>query len=81
MGLVGVKWFLSRSVSAVAARRVDRPEFLEIEFGDRLELVGQSRTFEVVRQVVEPGAVFILQSNQRRHRGFPTSGPWRETRG
>jgi hypothetical protein len=63
MGLVGVKWFLSRSVSAVAARRVDRLEFLEIEFGDRLELVGQSRTFEVVRQVVEPSAVFILQSD------------------
>jgi len=68
MGLVGVKWFLSPSVSAVAARRVDRLEFLEVEVGDRLELV-------------EPGAVFVLQSDQRRNRGCPTSGPWRETRG
>ena len=81
MGLVGVKWFLSPSVSAVAARRVDRLEFLEVEVGDHLELVGQSRSFEVVRQVVEPGAVFVLQSDQRRNRGCPTSGPWRETRG
>ena len=79
MGLVGVKWFLSPSVSAVAARRVDRLEFLEVEVGDHLELVGQSRSFEVV--LVEPGAVFVLQSDQRRNRGCPTSGPWRETRG
>jgi hypothetical protein len=68
MGLVGVKWFLSPSVPAVAARRVDR-----------LELVGQSRSFKVVRQVVEPGAVLVLQSNQRRHRCCPTPGAWRET--
>jgi len=81
MGLADVKWFLSPSVPAVTARRVDRLEFLEVEVGDRLELVGQSRSFEVVRQVVEPGAVFVLQSDQRRNRGRPTSGPWRETRG
>ena len=55
-----VKWFLSSSVPAVAARRVDRLELLEIELGNCLELVGQSRSFEVVRQVVEPGAVFVL---------------------
>ena len=79
MGLVGVKWFLSPSVSAVAARRVDRLEFLEVEVGDHLELVGQSRSSEVV--LVEPGAVFVLQSDQRRNRGCPTSGSWRETRG
>ena len=81
MGLVGVKWFLSPSVPAVAARWVDRLELIEIEVGDRLEFVGQSRSFEVVRQVVEPGAVFVLQSDQRRNRGCPTSGSWRETRG
>ena len=80
MGLVGVKWFLSPSVPAVAARRVDRLEFLEVEVCDRLELVGQSRSFEVVRQVVEPGAVFVLQSDQRLHRCCPTPGAWRETR-
>ena len=79
MRLVRVKWFLSRSVSAVAARRVDRLEFLEVEVGDHLERVGQSRSFEVV--LVEPGAVFVLQSDQRRNRGCPTSGSWRETRG
>ena len=80
MGLVGVKWFLSPSVPTVASRRVDRLELLEIEVGDRLELVGQSRSFEVARQVVEPGAVLVLQSDQCRHCGCPTPGAWRETR-
>src|SRR6516225_11453129 len=80
MGLVGVKWFLSRSVPTVAARRVDRLKLLEIEVGDRLEFVGQSRSFEVVRQVVEPGPVLVLQSDQRRHRCCPTPWAWRETR-
>jgi hypothetical protein len=60
MGAFGFKWFLSWSVPTVAARRVDRLELLEIELGNCLELVGQSRSFEVVRQVVEPGAVFVL---------------------
>src|SRR6516164_8647827 len=81
MGLADVKWIVFPSVPAVTARRVDRLEFLEVEVGDRLELVGQSRSFEVVRQVVEPGAVFVLQSDQRLNRGCPTSGPWRATRG
>jgi hypothetical protein len=62
-GDFGVTWFLSSSVAAVAARRVDCVELLEIELGDCLELVGQSQSFEVVRQVVEPGAVFVLQSD------------------
>src|SRR5271156_735404 len=61
MGVFGVKWFLSSSVPAVAARRVDCVELLEIELGNCLELVGRSRCFEVVRQVVEPSAVFVLQ--------------------
>jgi len=80
MGLVGVKWFFSPSVPTVAARRVDRLKLLEIEVGDRLEFVGQSRSFEVVRQVVEPGPVLVLQSDQRRHRCCPTPWAWRETR-
>src|SRR6516162_9843817 len=80
MRAFGVKWFLSSSVPAVAARRVDRLELLEIELGDCLEFVGQSRSFEVVRQVVEPGAVFVLQSDQRLQRCCPTPGAWRETR-
>ena len=61
MGVFGVKWLLSSSVPAVAARRVDRVELLEIELGNSLELDGQSRSFEIVRQVVEPSAVFVLQ--------------------
>jgi hypothetical protein len=80
MGLVGVKWFFSPSVPTVAAWRVDRLKLLEIEVGDRLEFVGQSRSFEVVRQVVEPGPVLVLQSDQRRHRCCPTPWAWRETR-
>ena len=68
-GLLVSSGFFLQSVPAVAARRVDR-----------LELVGQSRSFEVVRQVVEPGAVFVLQSDQRRYRCCPASGPWREPR-
>jgi hypothetical protein len=34
--------------------------------------------FEVVRDVVEPGAVIVLQSDHRRHRCRPTQRPWRE---
>src|SRR6516164_10987217 len=75
-----VKWFLSSSAPAVAARRVDRLELLEIELGNCLEHVGQSRSFEVVRQVVEPGAVFVLQIDQRGYCRCPTLRTWRETR-
>jgi hypothetical protein len=39
------------------------PKVLEVEFGDGLQLVGQARSFEVVRDVVEPGAVFLLQTD------------------
>jgi hypothetical protein len=63
MGIFGVKWFPSSSVAAVAARRVDCVELLEIDLGDCLEFVAQSRFFEVVRQVVDPGAVFVVQSD------------------
>jgi hypothetical protein len=45
MGLFVSSDFSSLSVAAVAARRVDRPYLLEIEFGDGLQLVGQSRSF------------------------------------
>ena len=79
-GLLVSSGFFLQSVPAIAARRVDRLELLEVEVGDRLELVGQPRSFEVFRQVVEPVAVFDLQSDQRRYRSCPTSGPWRETR-
>jgi hypothetical protein len=52
--------FPPRLVAAVAARRVDCLQLFEIELGDGLQLVGQSRSFEVFRQVVEPAAVFVL---------------------
>ena len=35
-------------VMAIAARRVDRPQIFEIELGGGLQLVGQSRSFEVL---------------------------------
>src|SRR5271165_2257206 len=73
-----VAFLLGQSVAAVAAWGLDRLKLLEVEFGDSLQLVGQSRSFEVVRDVVEPGAVFVLQSDQRRHRCRPAHGPWRE---
>jgi hypothetical protein len=48
--------FLSgQSAVAVAARWLDLLKLLEVELGDGLQLVGQFRSFEVVRDVVEPG--------------------------
>ena len=66
------------SVAPIAARQVDRLQLFEIELGDRLQLVGQSRSFEVFRQVVQPGAIFVLESDQHRYRCRPTLGPWRQ---
>ena len=58
LGLVWRCWCqVVLSVPAVTARRVDRLELLEIELVDSVELVRQSESVEVVRQVVEPGAV------------------------
>lgn len=49
--------FLSgQSAVAVAAWWLDRLKLLEVELGDGLQPVGQFRSFEVVRDVVEPGA-------------------------
>jgi hypothetical protein len=59
-GLFVSSGFFSLSIAAVTARRVDRPQLLEIELSDGLQLVGQSRSFEVVRQAVEPRTVFVL---------------------
>src|SRR5215469_3379823 len=60
-----------RSVAAVTTRQIDRPQFLEIEFADRFELVGEPRSFEIGRQVVEPTAVLLLHCDERRHRRRP----------
>src|SRR5438128_1921606 len=63
------RFFPPLSVAAVAAWRIDRLQLLEIELSDGLKLVSQSRSFEVIRQVVEPSAVFVLQIDQRRAGG------------
>jgi hypothetical protein len=72
MGLLIVKWLSSSvKVAAVAARRLDRLKVLEVELDHGLQLVGQARSFEVVWDVVEPGAVFVLQTDQGGHRCSP----------
>ena len=48
------------SVTAVAARWIDRLQLLEVELDDGVQLLGQRRPFEAGRQVVEPGAIFVL---------------------
>ena len=54
------------SVAAVAARRVDHLQFLEVELCDGVQLLRQSRALETGGQVVEPNAVFVLQGGQSR---------------
>ena len=55
------------SVAAVAARRVDHLQFLEVELCDGVQLLRQSRALETGgQQVVEPNAVFVLQGGQCR---------------
>ena len=85
MDLYGACWcqvVFFPSVPTVAARRVDRLKLLEIEVGDRLEFVGQSRSFEVVRQVVEPAPVLVraistaTAAAQRLGRGGRRGGRW-----
>jgi len=64
----------SISVAAVTARRIDRLQLLEIELGNRLQLVGKPRSFEAGRQIVVPRAVFLLQRGEGCHRCRPASG-------
>ena len=59
------------SVAAVAARWIDRLQLLEVETGDRLQLLPQPRSFEVGRKVVQPGAVFVLQIDEGGYRRRP----------
>jgi hypothetical protein len=47
-------------VAAVAAWWLDRLQLLEVEFGNDVQLLRQRRAFEVGRQSVQPGAVFVL---------------------
>ena len=64
------------SVASVAAGWVDRLQLLEVELGNGLQLIGQSRPFEAGRQIVEPSAVFVLQGDQCRYRRRPAFRPW-----
>src|SRR5260370_11477329 len=64
----------SISVAAVTARRIDRRQLLEIELGNRLQLVGKPRSFEAGRQIVVPCAVLLLQRGEGCHRCRPASG-------
>ena len=48
------------SVAAIAARWIDSLQLLEVEIGNSLQLLGQPRSFEIGRQIVEPGAVLVL---------------------
>jgi len=59
-----VAFLPDQSVAAVAARWLDRLKVLEVELGDGPQLIGRARSFEVVRDVVEPGAVFLPQTDQ-----------------
>ena len=63
------------SVAAVPARWVGRLELLEIELGDRLQLLRQPRSFEIGREIVQQGAVFVLHRDDRGDRRCPPPGP------
>src|SRR5271169_392998 len=63
------------SVAAVAARWVDRLQLLEVELGNGVQLLRQPRPFQAGRQVVEPGAVFVLEIDQCGYRRRPALGP------
>ena len=61
-------------VAVVAARRIDGLQLLEIELGNRLQLVGERRSLEVGGQVVEPSPVFLLQRDERTDGDGPADG-------
>ena len=63
------------SVAAVAAGRVARLPLIEIELGNGLQLFRQPRPVETGRQMVEPGAVFVLQLDERCYRRRPALRP------
>jgi hypothetical protein len=48
------------SIAAVAARRLDGEQLVEVEIDNRLQLFCGSGFGEVFRQTIEPGAVFVL---------------------
>ena len=75
-GALVVKGYCGVSIPAEAAGWIDRLQLLEVELDDRLELVRQPGGFEVLRQVLQPAAVFLLQIDQSGHRCRPACRPW-----
>src|SRR6266404_1113391 len=73
--LGGVGGEAPASVAAVAAWWVDHLQLLEVEFGNRLQLLGQPRSFKIGRESVQPGAVFVLQIDECGNRRRPPSRP------
>src|SRR5947207_15867189 len=54
------------SIPAIAERRVDRLQFLEVELDNCLQLVRQPRLLKALRQVVQPDAVFPVADRSAR---------------
>ena len=48
------------SIAAVAARRLNGEQFVEVEIDNRLQLFCGSGFGEIFRQTIEPDAVFVL---------------------
>src|SRR6516162_3378715 len=72
---------IALSVAAVTTGWIDRLQLLEVELDNHLQLVRQLGAFEALRQVVQPGAVFLLQVDQSGHRCRPACWPWGDASG
>ena len=68
------------SVTAIATRRIDCRQFFKVKLGDRAQPFRRTGILEAFGHVVEPGAVFILESQQRRDGDCPTTRTWQGTR-
>ena len=69
-----------RSVAAIATRRIDCQQFFEVKLCDLAQLFRRAGVLEAFGHIVEPGAVFILESKQRRDGDCPTTRAWQGTR-
>ena len=65
---VVAKTFVGRFILAPDFRYIflDRRQFFEVKFGDLAQHFCRTGVLETFGHVVEPGAVFILESQQRR---------------
>ena len=70
------RWRCTPSVSSVAKRRVDGFQHIEIEFGDRRQLLAPGGVEQVLGQVVKPLPVMVLKLEQGYHGVTPAPGPW-----